>query len=94
MKDYGTDHFYGFYYGGDLDKYKLKNLLLENLDNGIVEIMCHPGKIRDSKTMQKYSHWNYKWENELEGLIDPDIKTIVREYKIILSSFIDINKKL
>lgn len=92
MKHYATDHFYGFYYGGDFDKYKLKRILLEQLDNGIVEIMCHPGKHIDGKTMEKYSNWNYKWYNELEALVDPGIKNIVQENNIILSSFIGINK--
>lgn len=92
MKNYATDHFYGFYYGGHLDKYKLKSLLLQNWDNGIVEIMCHPGKIRDGRTIQKYSHWNYKWDTELEGLVDKDIINIIEEKKIKLSSFVDINK--
>jgi len=92
MKYYATDHFYGFYYGGDLDKYKLKSILLEQWDNGICELMCHPGKIMDGKTMEKYSHWNYKWGNELEGLVDPDVKYIIQKHNIKLSSFVDINK--
>jgi hopanoid biosynthesis associated protein HpnK len=87
MKHYATDHFHGFYYGGDLDKNNLKRILVEQLDNGIVEIMCHPGRIIDGKTMEKYSHWNYQWDNELEGLVDPDVINIVRESNITLSSF-------
>jgi len=92
MKSYATDHFYGFFYGGNLDKTKLKNILFEQSDNGVAEIMCHPGKIIDGKTKKKYPHWNYKWDDELEGLVDPEIQKIVQEYKIILSSFVDINK--
>jgi chitin disaccharide deacetylase len=86
IRPYAVDHFYGFFNGGHLDKSKLVKIF-EKHKFGTTEIMCHPARITHGKTIVKYSHWNYEWNAELKGLTDFDIKKMIREKRIILSSF-------
>lgn len=90
LKGYAADHFFGFYDGGHLDKCRLLKILAKK-NNGISEIMCHPGSHSDGKTSEKYSHWNYHWQDELNGLLDKDVFKFIKQKKINLISFSDIN---
>jgi len=64
------NHFFGFYYSGNLNKHNLLNILQILPSKGNFEIMCHPG-FDDPNNC--YNHWNYNWSDELNALIDPDI---------------------
>ena len=79
-----TDHFVGFFFGGNLNKKNLLDLLVHLPSNGIIELMCHPGFL-DLKA--SYPHWDYHWQDELNALIDPDIKKFITDNAIELISF-------
>ncbi len=87
MKKYSVDNFYGFKDGGHLTKDNLMDILNKRVD-GISEIMCHPAARSDGRTWERYSHWNFNWQDELDGLVDQDILKIVENRKIELISFL------
>ncbi len=84
---FGTEHFYGFLYSGHLSEEYLKKIL-KTVNNGIAEIVCHPG-IYDEET-KRYDHWRYEWEEELKALTSLAIKEIIRDLNIELVSFREI----
>ncbi|MFO7971146.1 MAG: ChbG/HpnK family deacetylase [Desulfobacterales bacterium] len=86
-----TDRFLGFIYGGNLDKEKLKKLLLSLPPHGTYELMCHPG-LEDPNT--HYEHWGYKWSNELDALIDPEISNLIVSSGIKLVSYKELSEIL
>ena len=65
-----TDHLVGFFFGGNLHKDNLQEVLRHLPRTGTCELMCHPG-FDDPKT--RYSHWGYHWVDELHALIDQEI---------------------
>lgn len=66
---------------------KKENLLfiLEKLDNGITEIMTHPGYVDDE--LMKISSYNVKRGVEREILTDPDVIQFVNEKNIMLVNY-------
>jgi chitin disaccharide deacetylase len=86
ISGYALDNFYGFFHGGHLDKNYLLGII-KSLDEGVTEIMCHPGEWIDGKTWRKYSHWEYNWQGELACLMDTDIVNFIQESGIQLTSF-------
>lgn len=79
-----TDHFVGFYYGGKLRRQNLLKLI-ENLPNdGICELMCHPGL---SNYSTDYSHWNYRQIEEMHALIDVEVSELIVKKNIQIASF-------
>lgn len=82
-----TDYFAGFLCGGKLTKANLRTLLTTLPRQGTCEIMCHPGlEGPDSR----YAHWHYQWLEELNALIDGEIKRLLRELGIQLISYRDL----
>lgn len=76
--------FWGFFYGGRLNRYNL-NTVIDNLPkNGVSEIMCHPG-LKDSGS--PYLHWEYNWNDELEALTDAKIRSLITRKGISLMSY-------
>jgi len=70
--------------------------MLETLDHlagnpahGIVEVMLHPGR-PDADTARKYAHWNYRWERDLEVLLDPRLPEALAGRGIEVTSFRDL----
>ncbi|MHC4267839.1 MAG: carbohydrate deacetylase [Planctomycetota bacterium] len=90
LKRYAVDHFFGFFDGGHLEKCRLLKILAKQ-HNGISEIMCHPGSYLNGKTSKKYSHWNYNWQDELKCLLDKDVINVIKQKRIKLISFSEIN---
>lgn len=90
LKRYAVDHFFGFFDGGHLEKCRLLKILAKQ-NNGISEIMCHPGSHCNGKTSEKYSHWNYNWQDELNCLLDKDVINLIKQKRIKLISFSEIN---
>jgi len=78
-----TDSFSGFLYGGNLNKGNLLNVLKQLPREGTCEIMCHPGL---ENSASRYGHWHYHWSDELNALIDDEIKQFVRNAGIQLVS--------
>lgn len=77
-------NFFGFSFSGIMNKANLLKILKRLPLTEISEIMCHPG-FSDPKS--PYTHWGYHWQDELDALIDPDIKEFIAYNKIELISF-------
>lgn len=82
-----TDHFSGFFYGGRLNRNNLKKVIETLPEDGICELMCHPG-LSDSDT--RYSHWKYNWSDELMALSDSNIYSLIKEKGFTLKSYQEI----
>jgi chitin disaccharide deacetylase len=78
------DRVVGFYMAGNLNKINLQKLLQSLPDNGICELMCHPG-LDDPNS--PYRHWGYHWQDELSALVDPEIADFLRQKGIGLVSY-------
>jgi predicted glycoside hydrolase/deacetylase ChbG (UPF0249 family) len=91
IKSYSVGGFHGFFNGGGMGKPALMKILSIQEDR-ISEIMVHPALIKKGSNMESNYKWDYKWQEEYEGLIDPDILNLVKEKEIILSTFSDIGK--
>ena len=91
IKPYSVGGFHGFFHGGGMGKSVLMKTLSRQED-GICEIMVHPAVIKEENGMGTYYKWNYKWQEEYEGLVDPDILYLVKKQGIKLAKFSDIEK--
>ena len=85
-----TDRFYGICNRGYMAAQRLKKILT-NLDEATAEIMVHPGYItQELKDLERRvgSYYINKYrENELEALLDAELKKIVQSQKIQLINF-------
>ena len=52
----------------------------------LVEFMLHPG-MGDKYTRDKYPHWHYEWENDLNLLLNPDLRKGLDLRRIKTTSF-------
>lgn len=82
-----TDHFVGFFFGGNLHKENLHTVLQSLPTSGTCELMCHPG-LDDQHTL--YGHWHYNWSAELDALTDQKIVEFIRQKDIQLTSYRDL----
>jgi hopanoid biosynthesis associated protein HpnK len=83
-----TEFFAGFLYGGNLNKENFRKLLAHLPRGGTCEIMCHPGL---EEADSRYAHWHYHWRDELNALIDDEIRQLVRNKSIQLISYRELN---
>lgn len=83
-----TDRFVGFSRGGCLFKSDWLGLI-PKLHPGVTEIMVHPGE--NNVTLDSSTGWDYHWEEELEALIDPEIKSLLKEHGVQLINFGDLS---
>lgn len=85
-----TDKFYGICHSGRMSSLKIKKIL-SCLEQGVIEIMVHPGFItQELKGLEKKigSYYINKYrEKELNALLNPELKEIIKERKIHLISF-------
>ena len=79
--------FYGFFFGGRLNRENLRIILKKLPKDGIAEIMCHPGL---SDPDSNYLHWKYDWQDELDALTDNEIRNQLIQRGIKLYSFRDL----
>jgi chitin disaccharide deacetylase len=86
LKD-SPPEFFGFFYGGKLNRKNLKNIIDVLPDGGVSEIMCHPGL---DDTRSHYLHWDYNWNDELEALTDETIHSLINRKGILLTSYREI----
>ena len=82
-------HFFGMLDGGNLNRENIAAFLKE-AKNGTNEIMTHPGF--DSNALNKKFGWDYNWENELKGFLDTKNKQSLKDFKIELVNFGDLNE--
>ena len=79
------DGIYGFEVSGCLTRAALEQIL-RNIPDGLYELVCHPGE-DDVDTRTRYSHWGYRWAEELKALTAPETKVVLKEQRIALTSF-------
>jgi len=82
-----TQAFAGFFFGGKLTKQHLLTVIEHLPESGTCEVMCHPG-LADPDT--RYAHWGYRWSEELDALVDPDVADCLRRRAIRLVSYKDL----
>ena len=80
------DGMYGFEVGGCLTRSALEQIL-RKIPDGLYELICHPGE-DDTETRRRYSHWGYRWVEELEALTAPETRVVLKEQGIALTSFV------
>ena len=66
-----TDHFVGIADSARLDT-EVLSFILRNLDDGVTEVMCHPGHVDDE--LKRYAAHPARREVELEALKDSGIR--------------------
>jgi chitin disaccharide deacetylase len=79
------DGMYGFEVSGRLTRSALEQIL-RKIPDGLYELICHPGE-DDAETLTRYSHWGYRWAEELEALTAPNTRAVLNEQGIALTSF-------
>ena len=79
------DGMYGFEVGGRLTRSALEQIL-RKIPDGLYELICHPGE-DDADTRTQYSHWGYRWAEELEALTAPETRVVLEKQEIVLTSF-------
>jgi predicted glycoside hydrolase/deacetylase ChbG (UPF0249 family) len=79
------DAMYGFDVSGCLTRRALEQIL-RKIPDGLYELVCHPGE-EDVATQTRYSHWGYRWAEELETLTAPETRVALEEQGILLTSF-------
>jgi hopanoid biosynthesis associated protein HpnK len=79
------DGLYGFEVSGCLTRSALEQIL-RRIPHGLYELICHPGE-DDADTQTRYSHWGYRWGEELESLTAPETRVVLEEQGIVLTSF-------
>jgi hopanoid biosynthesis associated protein HpnK len=80
------DGMYGFEVSGSLTRSSLEQIL-RKIPDGLYELICHPGE-GDADTQRRYSHWDYRWAEELEALTAPETRLVLEEHGIALTSFV------
>src|SRR5213592_1547313 len=61
--------------------------IFRKIPDGLYELICHPGE-DDAGTRTRYSHWGYRWAEELEALTAPEMRVFLKEQGIALTSFV------
>ena len=79
------DGMYGFEVSGCLTRSALEQIF-RKIPDGLYELICHPGE-DDAGTRTRYSHWGYRWAEELEALTAPETRVVLKEQGIALTSF-------
>jgi len=79
------DGMYGFDISGCLTRPALERTI-RKIPDGLYELVCHPGE-DDVDTRTRYSHWDYRWTEELKALTAPETKVVLKEQGIALTSF-------
>jgi hopanoid biosynthesis associated protein HpnK len=82
-----SDYFFGFFFGGNLNKRNLKKVLHYLPCTGVCELMCHPG-LDDPDS--RYAHWGYHWSEELSALTDPVVSNLISSRGIKIISYRDL----
>jgi len=80
------DGMYGFEVSGRLTRSALEQIL-RKIPDGLYELICHPGE-DDAETRTRYSHWGYRWAEELEAMTAPETRVVLKEQGIVLTSFV------
>jgi chitin disaccharide deacetylase len=85
-----SDGLYGFEVSGCLTRSALERIF-RSIPHGLYELVCHPGE-DDADTRTQYSHWGYRWAEELETLTSPETQVALKKHGIALTSFVLANE--
>jgi chitin disaccharide deacetylase len=77
-------HFYGMLAGGAMSQAVIQHLI-ENLPDGVSEIMVHPGK--NTKALDQVFAWGYHWQEEMEVLKSKEVLDSIRKGSIQLINY-------
>jgi hopanoid biosynthesis associated protein HpnK len=80
----GPNHFFGMVAGGNLNETLVGNIL-DQLPEGVSEIMTHPGL--DAEHLAQKFKWGYHWEDELQAFLSEKNKQKLSAGKIKLINF-------
>lgn len=86
---YCPDHFFGMLAGGFMRQTDLE-LIIENLPDGVSEIMVHPGTHND--ILNKMFPWDYHWEEELQALTSEVVLSNIVKKGIRLISYRELRR--
>ena len=70
------------------NKFEILKTILVSLEDGITEIMCHPGYFNDQPLSNNTR--NLLRQQELEALVQPKLRKIIIENQINLITYRDI----
>jgi chitin disaccharide deacetylase len=79
-----TQHFFGMLAGGRMNEILLQKII-QTLPKGDSEIMVHPGA--DSQVLASEYSWGYHWEEEMQALVLPGIRDMLKMKAVQLISF-------
>ncbi len=88
-----SDEFLGFDASGKIDKFYLKQTLLQihrtpSTTSKTFELMTHPGfEASHLRIGLPWAYRDFDWEGERRALTDPEIPSLLKEYKINLIQF-------
>ncbi|TWH48329.1 ChbG/HpnK family deacetylase [Sporomusa sp. KB1] len=82
------DHFYGMLAGGSMEE-KLLLTIIDNLSEGITEVMVHPGL--DEVALNSVFNWQYHWQQELNAITSCRVAQRLEQENIKLVSFARMN---
>jgi predicted glycoside hydrolase/deacetylase ChbG (UPF0249 family) len=84
------DYFYGFLDSGKMNE-NIVLQLIETMEKGITELICHPG-ILDQGLTKNYRFYN-NCESELKAITSPRVRKLVEDKNIQLVSYGDFLQK-
>ncbi|CUH93945.1 hypothetical protein P22_0007 [Propionispora sp. 2/2-37] len=82
-------HFFGMLAGGTMLPPALQ-YVIENLPDGVSEIMVHPGK--NTEALRQLFPWGYHWQEEMTALKSKKIADLLQKEKIKLIHFGELEK--
>ncbi|MCC6443479.1 MAG: ChbG/HpnK family deacetylase [Armatimonadetes bacterium] len=77
-------HCFGMFASGSLNE-TLLIAILRFLPEGVSEIICHPGE-NDPGLGERFP-WGYRWQQEMEALLSPRVRSALQEEDIELIGF-------
>lgn len=84
---YFPQHFFGMLAGGNMRQSSLLHIL-NDLPEGITEIMVHPGK--DTQSLAQLFPWGYHWQEEMETLKCHKVLESIKKHEIQLINYREI----
>ena len=78
------DHFSGIVAGESVSERFLAKLI-RNLEEGVTEVMLHPGT--DNEILQNYCEWDHDFEEELNAVTSPKILKLLKDNKVKAVNF-------
>src|SRR5262249_31384992 len=78
------DEFLGTFYADGATRENLR-ALVESLQDGVSELMCHPGHPDDE--LRRFSDYSDEREREVQILCDPDVPNLLDRHGVVVIGF-------